>query len=403
MEWIHVNRKLPDSPAPVLIATRQYIALASWNAEERRFEMESREDAAMISSRDITHWMPMPELPKERHNDRERELLLCDGVSVESRIPGTPVEYTGKAFDKEYYFRSRGKRWSMAVAESVDQAVEAGGAGEEPVVIEEKHSRCGGDGAAHENRIVRPKIGKRRFRQGWGGRQRSIHNDIAQPLRPRKFVQAALNFIIRPIVETESGILPYGLLGVIEVFEDRREPFSIRESPICSEDAGKEIAQDVSRVRWKDSDLSGSSGRLNFHPGPGGAEEHVGAARPELTRLARVADLVNAWRLKPVLQMKRQPSGMFHRMSGDADVAATEPPDHSTRMAQRDARQEFVVPAHFELVTTQVVGFDADVVLNPLPQLLWQLDMHPDGTADADGFFEGKRGHFLPTRMSGAG
>jgi hypothetical protein len=128
MEWIHINRKLPDSSAPVLIATRRYIALASWNAEERRCEMESREDAAMISSRDITHWMPMPELPKERHNDWERELLLCDGVSVESRLPGVPVEYTGKAFDKEYYFRSRGKRWSMAIAETVDQAVEATGA-----------------------------------------------------------------------------------------------------------------------------------------------------------------------------------------------------------------------------------------------------------------------------------
>lgn len=128
MEWIHIDRKLPDGSTPVLIATRQYVALASWNKKEGRFEMESREDAAMVSSRDVTHWMPIPELPKERHNDWERELLLCDGVSVESRLPGTPVEYAGKAFDREYYFRSRGKRWRMAIAKTVDQAVEATGA-----------------------------------------------------------------------------------------------------------------------------------------------------------------------------------------------------------------------------------------------------------------------------------
>ena len=70
----------------MLITTGRYIAMADWNAEEKCFQMTSREDAILISVKTITHWMPLPELPKERHNDWERELLLCDGVTVESRL-----------------------------------------------------------------------------------------------------------------------------------------------------------------------------------------------------------------------------------------------------------------------------------------------------------------------------
>lgn len=127
MEWISIKRKLPENESPVLVATRRYITIAHWIAKESQFDFLSREDALIMASSEITHWMPLPELPKERHNDWERELLLCDGVSVESRIPGVPVEYTGKALDKEYYFRSRGKRWRMSIAETVDQAVDATG------------------------------------------------------------------------------------------------------------------------------------------------------------------------------------------------------------------------------------------------------------------------------------
>jgi len=136
MEWISIEKKLPDGPASVLVAARQHVAAAAWNAEEQRIEMESREDAQIISVGDITHWMPLPELPEERHNDWEKELRLCNGVSVLSRIPAVPVEYTGKAFDKEYYFKSRGNRWIMAIAETVDQAVEAIGA-ENPLRVAE--------------------------------------------------------------------------------------------------------------------------------------------------------------------------------------------------------------------------------------------------------------------------
>src|SRR5262249_1093573 len=136
MEWISIEKKLPDGPASVLVAARQHVAAAAWNAEEQRVEMESREGAQIISVGDITHLMPLPELPEERHNDWEKELRLCNGVSVLSRIPAVPVEYTGKAFDKEYYFKSRGNRWIMAIAETVDQAVEAIGA-ENPLRVAE--------------------------------------------------------------------------------------------------------------------------------------------------------------------------------------------------------------------------------------------------------------------------
>jgi hypothetical protein len=125
MEWISVERKLPDSAAPVLVAAGERIALACWNAEDRRFEMTSREDAAVIFSQDVTHWTPLPELPQEKHNDWSRELFLCEGVTVASRIGAAPVEYSGKADQKEYYFRSRGHQWEMIIGDTVDQCVEA--------------------------------------------------------------------------------------------------------------------------------------------------------------------------------------------------------------------------------------------------------------------------------------
>lgn len=128
MEWISIITRLPKGDAPVLVATGRFIAMADWNAEEQRFVMTSREDAAMIMPQDITHWMPLPELPKERHNDWDRPLLLGDGVTVESRLGATPVEYSGKADGKDYYFKARGQRWRMTIGDSVDACVEASGA-----------------------------------------------------------------------------------------------------------------------------------------------------------------------------------------------------------------------------------------------------------------------------------
>ncbi|MGH9850843.1 MAG: hypothetical protein ACREBD_13480 [Blastocatellia bacterium] len=53
------------------------------------------------------------------------ELFLCEGVTVESRLGATPVEYTGKVDHKAYYFRSRGQQWEMIIGDTVDQCVEA--------------------------------------------------------------------------------------------------------------------------------------------------------------------------------------------------------------------------------------------------------------------------------------
>jgi hypothetical protein len=80
--------------------------------------------AAVILSQDVTHWAPLPELPQERHNDWSRELVLCEGVTVESRLGAVPVEYGGKADQKEY-FRLRGRQWQMIIGDRVDHCVEA--------------------------------------------------------------------------------------------------------------------------------------------------------------------------------------------------------------------------------------------------------------------------------------
>jgi len=125
MEWISVERKLPDNDTPVLVAAGERITLAYWDAGDGRFKMMSREDAAMILSGDVTHWTPLPELPHEKSNDWSRELLLCEGVTVKSRLGAVPVEYSGKVDQKEYYFRSRGQRWEMIIGDTVDQCVEA--------------------------------------------------------------------------------------------------------------------------------------------------------------------------------------------------------------------------------------------------------------------------------------
>lgn len=125
MEWINVKTRLPERNMRVLVIVDRYIAMAEWNTEWKWFGFADREDTNAFSSRAITHWMPLPELPKERHSDWERPLLLCDGVTVESRLPGTPVEYIGKADGKAYYFKARGSRWKMVIAENAEACIAA--------------------------------------------------------------------------------------------------------------------------------------------------------------------------------------------------------------------------------------------------------------------------------------
>jgi uncharacterized protein DUF551 len=88
MEWINIERKFPENESSVLVATRRYITIAHWIAKERQFDFLSREDALIMTSSEITHWMSLPELPKERHNDWERELLLYHRPELGGRKRG---------------------------------------------------------------------------------------------------------------------------------------------------------------------------------------------------------------------------------------------------------------------------------------------------------------------------
>src|SRR5262245_24994036 len=186
------------------------------------------------------------------------------------------------------------------------------------------HSQSGGHRAAHDNRVVRPEMAKHGFRQFRGESHDSIHKHIARPTGSYERAKAALDLVVRPIPEAVRGVSSHGLLRMVEVVEDNREPFAVRKP----EDAGEEITQDRNR------DLRGRRNCrrrrvLNLHRGPGGAEERLVATRPKLIRLTRVTDLVNAGRLKSVLQMERQTAEMFHRPSGYADGAAAKSPRHS--------------------------------------------------------------------------
>lgn len=124
MEWISASTPpttedyyLITDGRPGVIPCEGYWSLAhGWEIDR---------DARQGGFREVTHWMPYPELPKERHNDWDRPLLLCDGVTVTNRIPGTPVEYIGQCDDKAYYFRARHQHWRMAIADTAAAAVSA--------------------------------------------------------------------------------------------------------------------------------------------------------------------------------------------------------------------------------------------------------------------------------------
>jgi hypothetical protein len=65
-----------------------------------------------------------------------------------------------------------------------------------------------------------------------------IHKHIARPPGPYERAKAALDLAVRPIAKTVRGVSSHGLLRMVEVVEDHREPFAIRKP----EDAGEEIA-----------------------------------------------------------------------------------------------------------------------------------------------------------------
>lgn len=72
MEWISVKDKLPPEDDPVLVVVHGYrggfepISLVEISSYSHDFGF-SLDDLPIGGVIDITHWMPLPELPKEVH------------------------------------------------------------------------------------------------------------------------------------------------------------------------------------------------------------------------------------------------------------------------------------------------------------------------------------------------
>lgn len=65
-EWISVKDRLPDKENLFLIiyGESRDITLGLWNLKNKRFE-EFEIEWFGYEIPDVTHWMPLPELPKE--------------------------------------------------------------------------------------------------------------------------------------------------------------------------------------------------------------------------------------------------------------------------------------------------------------------------------------------------
>lgn len=61
-EWINVKDKMPEDGKEVLFSDSSSIMVGWYNADKEYWELT---DADMIAyAQDVTHWMPLPELPK---------------------------------------------------------------------------------------------------------------------------------------------------------------------------------------------------------------------------------------------------------------------------------------------------------------------------------------------------
>ncbi len=118
MEWISVD-KLPPHTGAYLITDGRIIGEGYWSPANG---WEIDRDSRLCGFMDVQYWTPFPELPKERHNDWNRELLLADGITVTERLPGTPVQYIGQCDGQWYYFRARHQHWRMAIASTAEAA-----------------------------------------------------------------------------------------------------------------------------------------------------------------------------------------------------------------------------------------------------------------------------------------
>lgn len=72
-KWIDVDERLPDKNENVLIAANGYVHSAAYYeySDGMAFSTETGDDifCAGHGKDKVTHWMPLPEPPKEEHHD----------------------------------------------------------------------------------------------------------------------------------------------------------------------------------------------------------------------------------------------------------------------------------------------------------------------------------------------
>jgi uncharacterized protein DUF551 len=65
MQWINVEHELPEDDFNVLTYSEEYAFTVGYHTKKGWFyhpDDQPRNDNALI---DVTHWMPLPELPKK--------------------------------------------------------------------------------------------------------------------------------------------------------------------------------------------------------------------------------------------------------------------------------------------------------------------------------------------------
>lgn len=64
-EWISVNEMIPTSHRDMLITDGEEITIGWYHVLKSEWTVGSVIPAAHKLRRNVTHWMPLPELPKE--------------------------------------------------------------------------------------------------------------------------------------------------------------------------------------------------------------------------------------------------------------------------------------------------------------------------------------------------
>lgn len=128
MEWTKVDKDPPSKGIYLITDGKQFTPCEGWWSPENGWEVDR--DARIAGFRDVTHWMPYPELPQEpwdapTHAHLYPKRLLAKGITVDACDKGPPVVYMGMCDDQYYHFRAHEQRWRIAVADAADVAAVA--------------------------------------------------------------------------------------------------------------------------------------------------------------------------------------------------------------------------------------------------------------------------------------